>query len=72
MDDLNDFDDLEPTYQVFRRRTPPLPLVLPVIMLIVVVAVVSGLVLGGVIRGGEIREGPSGTSTTQPTVLIAP
>jgi hypothetical protein len=72
MDELDDFDELEPTYQVFRRRTPPFSLVLPVVMLIIVVAVVSGLVLGGIIQGSEIREGPSAPSTTQPTVLIAP
>lgn len=72
MADLDDFDELEPTYQVFRRRTPPFSLVLPVIVLIVIVAVVSGLVLGGVIQGSKIREGPGGTSTTQPTILIAP
>jgi hypothetical protein len=70
--DFDEFDDLEPTYQIFRRRTPSLGLVLPVIVLIVVVAIVSGLVLGGVIQGNAVREAGSGAPTTQSTVQIAP
>jgi hypothetical protein len=47
-------------------------LLLPLVVLVVAVAVVSGLVLGGVVRGERTYEDRSGTSTTQPTVLIEP
>ncbi|OFW56515.1 MAG: hypothetical protein A2133_03270 [Actinobacteria bacterium RBG_16_64_13] len=70
--DETEFDDLEPTYRVFRQRTPPLGLTLPLVVLVIVVAVVSGLVFGGVVQGHETREGPAQSSTTQPTVQIAP
>jgi hypothetical protein len=72
MDDDLDFDDLDATYQMFRRRTPAFGLVLPVIVLILVVAVVSGLVFGGVIEGHEVRAPGEGSSTTVPTVQIVP
>ena len=72
MNDDLDFDDLDPTYQVFTRRTPAFGLVLPVIVLIVVVAVVSGLVFAGVIKGSEVRAPAGSSSTTTPTVQIAP
>ena len=45
---------------------------LPLVVLVVAVAVVSGLVLGGVVRGERTYDDGSGTSTTQPTVLIEP
>jgi hypothetical protein len=67
-----DFDDLEPTYQVFEQRSPFSGLVLPVIVLLVVVAVISGLVWGGVLQGDENRMGPEQAPTTQVTVQIAP
>jgi hypothetical protein len=70
-DDDFEFDDLEPTYQVFKRRTPSFDLMLPVIVLIVIVAVVSGLVFGGVIEGSEVRTGGE-APTTLPTVQIVP
>ena len=70
-DDLGDFDDLEPTYDVFTGRTPSFGLILPVIVLIVVIGIVSGLVLGGVLQGNGARA--AGTApTTQATVQIAP
>jgi hypothetical protein len=72
MDDDLDFDDLDATYQMFRRRTPAFGMVLPVIVLILVVAVVSGLVFGGVIKGHEERAAGEGSSTTVPTVQIVP
>lgn len=71
-DDDLDFDDLDATYQMFRRRTPALGLVVPVIVLILVVAVVSGLVFGGVIKGHEVRAAGEDSSTTVPTVQIVP
>lgn len=71
MDDDLDFDDLDPTYQVFRRRTPSFGVMLPIVLLIVIVAIVSGLVLGGVIEGSQVRTGVD-APTTQPTVQIAP
>ena len=71
-DDDLDFDDLDATYQLFRRRTPAFGLVLPVIVLIVVVAVVSGLVFGGVIKGNEARDADDSSTTTQSTVQIVP
>jgi hypothetical protein len=45
---------------------------LPISVLIIAIAVVSGLVFGGVLQGHEERVGPSGSSTTQPTILIEP
>jgi|WetSurMetagenome_2_1015567.scaffolds.fasta_scaffold21944_6 hypothetical protein len=71
-DDDLDFDDLDATYQMFRRRTPAFGLVLPVIVLVLVVAVVSGLVFGGVIQGHEGRTAGEDSSTTVPTVQIVP
>jgi hypothetical protein len=68
----DDFDDLEPSYEIFRQRAPAFGMVLPVIVLIVVVAVVAGLVWGGVIRGDEGRSGPQEESTTESTVQIVP
>jgi hypothetical protein len=71
VDDDVDFDDLDPTYQVFRRRTPSFGIMLPVIVLVAIVAIVSGLVFGGVLEGSQVRS--SGNApTTQPTVQIAP
>ena len=49
-----------------------LSVVLPIAVLIVAIAVISGLVFGGVLHGHEERVGPSGPSTTQPTILIEP
>jgi len=72
MNELDDLDDLEPTYEVFKRRAPSFGLILPLIVLIAVVAIVSGLVLGGVVQGSEVRDQPHAVPTTQPTVLIAP
>jgi len=68
----DEFDDLEPTYEVFRQRTPVFGMVLAVIVLIVVVAVVAGLVWGGIIQGDEPRVGPQQDSTTEVTVQIVP
>lgn len=71
MDD-DKFDDLEPSYEVFRQRTPSFGVVLPIIILLVVIAAVAGLVWGGVIHGDEARMGPEQGTTTEPTVLIVP
>ena len=49
-----------------------LSVALPISVLIIAIAVVSGLVFGGVLQGHEERVGPSGSSTTQPTILIEP
>ncbi|NLO28367.1 MAG: hypothetical protein GX113_09355 [Actinobacteria bacterium] len=65
-------DDLDRSYQVFRRRRPVYWIVVPLATLLVVVGLVSGLVFGGVLEGHEIREGPQHVPTTQPTVQIAP
>jgi hypothetical protein len=71
MDDP-DFDGLEPTYEVFRQRTPAFGMVLPVIVLLVAVAVVAGLVWGGIIQGDQTRVGPGQSTTTESTVQITP
>ena len=70
MDD--EFDDLQPTYEVFRQKAPVFGMVLAAIVLIVVVAVVAGLVWGGIIQGDEPRVGPQQDSTTEVTVQIVP
>ncbi len=55
-----------------RSFSAVLSVALPIAVLIVAIAVVSGLVFGGVLQGHEERVGPSGSSTTQPTILIEP
>ena len=65
-------DDLGPTYEVFEQRPGILRLALPLVLLLVVIAIISGLVFGGVIQGHQERNGPGGSSTTQPTVIIQP
>jgi len=66
------FDGDDPSYQIFRQRTPSFTLALPVVVWLVVVGIVSGLVFGGVLQGDESRVGPAETPTTQSTVLISP
>jgi hypothetical protein len=70
--DESGFDGTDPSYQMFRQRTPAYSLTLPIVVLLVVVAIVSGLVFGGVIQGDESRVGPERTPTTPSTVLIVP
>jgi len=70
-EDFEDFDELEPTYDVFKGRRPSFRLLLPLIVLVVVVGLISGLVFGGVLQGKHPRQA-GGASTTQATVQIAP